>query len=319
LEKLGIIAQIRKGRVLTASDFGCLKGIPTLNVTNGCLFQCAYCYARGYSQAPRKGEVRLYVNLPDLLKEELARKRNFPAWLIINTASDCFQPYPDILLVTHQVMQILLEGGIGISFLTKGGIPKKFFDLFRRFPEKVLAQIGMVSLSERYWKEYEPYAAASALRIQNIYNLRATGIIPEVRMDPIIPFLTDTEIETTGLLEKLKETGIQKVTLSYLHLRPAIQEQLMKELSPLHQKLIEACFQGSEWKEVGASTQTKLLPQPIRENGYSRIQKIAEKLMIQAVVCQCKNPDLKGDLCGSGRVRKAIRERTSAQLPLFLC
>jgi DNA repair photolyase len=77
LEKLGIIAQIRKGRVLTASDFGCLKGIPTLNVTNGCLFQCAYCYARGYSQAPRRGEVRLYVNLPDLLKKELAGSEIF--------------------------------------------------------------------------------------------------------------------------------------------------------------------------------------------------------------------------------------------------
>lgn len=203
--------------------------------------------------------------------------------------------------------------------MTKGQIPKRFFDLFRRFPEKVLAQVGLVSLSEGYWKDYEPYSLAPALRFQNIRNLKAIGILPEVRIDPIIPFLTDIESETTKLFERLKEAGIQKVTLSYLHLRPAIQEQLLQELSPLHRKLIEACFLNQDWKVVGSSTKTKLLPHSLRQRGYERIQKIAEKFGIQAVICQCKNPDLGGDLCGSGRVRKAIRERTAAQHPLFRC
>jgi hypothetical protein len=92
----------------------------------------------------------------------------------------------------------------------------------------------------------------------------------------------------------------------------------MKELSSLHQRVIESCFRTQEWKTIGSSTKTKLLPKTIRERGYQRIREIAEEFGITASVCQCKNPDLKGDLCSSGRVR-AILRITPAQLPLFRC
>jgi DNA repair photolyase len=319
MESYEVLPQLRRGRVLTPAYFGCLRGIPTLNVTSGCIFQCTYCYARGYSQAPEEGEVHLYVNLPGLLKEELSRKRVFPQWVILNTSSDCFQHHPDILRVTCEVVQILLDHGIGISFLTKGVIPHECLELFRRAPEKILAQVGLVSLSERYWKGYEPYTPSPEERVQNIQKLREIGITPEIRIDPIIPFVTDTEDELVNLFKRLKDKSVKRVTLSYLHLRPAIERQLMKELSPLHRSLIESCFKTQGWKTVGSSTKTKLLPKTIREKGYERIRKIAKDFGIAAFVCQCKNPDLKGDLCSSGRARVGLGKRVSNQLPLFRC
>ena len=311
--------RLRKGKVLTPAYFGCLNGIPTLNVTNGCIFQCAYCYARGYSQAPAEGEVELYVNLPDLLNEELQRKRIIPDWVILNTSSDSFQPHPDILNITYQVIQTLLERGIGISFLTKGVIPRQCLALFGKSPGKILAQIGLVSFSERYWKGYEPNTPSPEKRIENIRNLKEMGILPEIRIDPIIPFVTDTETEMVSLFGRLKEAGIKRVTLSYLHIRPAIEKQLMAELSPLHGRLIESCFRTQEWKTVGSSTKTKLLPRAIRERGYQRIGEIARGFGISTSICQCKNPDLKGDLCSSGRARRLLSRKTPEQLPLFRC
>ena len=190
------------------------------------IFQCTYCYARGYRQAPRKGEVYLYVNLPNLLKEELLKKKVIPQWVILNTSSDCFQHHPDILNITYEVIRILVDHGIGISFLTKGLIPHRFFDLLRMSPEKILTQIGLVSLSERYWKEYEPGTPSPEKRLENVQRLKEIGILPEVRIDPIIPFVTDTEIEATTLFRRLQEIGVERVTLSYLHLRPAIQKTI---------------------------------------------------------------------------------------------
>jgi DNA repair photolyase len=314
-----IIPRFRRGKVLTPAQFGCLEGIPTLNITNGCVFECIYCYARGYSQAPRKGEVYLYANLPDLLREELLRKKIVPQWVILNTSSDCFQQHPDILNITYEVIRILVDRGIGISFLTKGLIPHRFFGLLRISPEKILTQIGLVSLSERYWKEYEPGTPSPEKRLENVQRLKEIGILPEVRIDPIIPFVTDTEIEVTALFKRLQEIGVKRVTLSYLHLRPAIQKQLMRELSPLHQKIIESCFKAQEWKAIGSSTRTKLLPKTIREKGYQRMKEMGEGFGITASVCQCKNPDLKGDLCSSGRARIAMSKRPARQLPLFQC
>lgn len=314
-----IIPRLRKSKVLTPAQFGCLEGIPTLNITQGCLFECTYCYARGYRQAPQKGEVDLYVNLPDLLRDELLRKKAIPPWVILNTSSDCFQHHPDILNITYEVMRILVDRGIGISFLTKGLIPHRFFDLLKKCPGKIFAQIGLVSLSERYWNEYEPGTPSPEKRLENVQRLKEIGIVPEIRIDPIIPLVTDTEIEVTTLLRRLHEKGVKKVTLSYLHLRPAIQRQLMSELSPLHGKVIESCFKVREWRAMGSSTRTKLLSKTIREKGYQRIKKIGEAFGITAAVCQCKNPDLKADLCSSGRVKIAISKRTARQLPLFQC
>lgn len=319
MEDYKIIPSFRRGKVLSPAHFGCLEGIPTINITNGCLFQCTYCYARGYSKAPKKGDVFFYVNLPNLLEGELTRKRVVPQWVILNTSSDCFQPHPDILQVTYEVIRRLLDHGIGVSFLTKGIIPQRFFNLFGSSQEKVLAQIGLVSLRERYWKEYEPNTPSPVKRTGNIQNLKEIGITPEVRIDPIIPFVTDTEAELENLFNRLGEVGVKRVTLSYLHLRPAIEKQLMKELSPLHQKLIESCFKTQEWKLVGSSTKTKLLPKLIREKGYERIREMAKGFGITALVCQCKNPDLKGDLCSSGRGRAALSKRAPKQLPLFKC
>jgi len=153
----------------------------------------------------------------------------------------------------------------------------------------------------------------------NIQRLREKGILAEVRVDPIIPLVTDTEGETKRLFERLKEEGVERVTLSYLHLRPAIQEQLMRELSEVHQKLIESFFRTQEWKSVFSSTQTKLLPKTLREKGYQRMREIAKRYGLKVSVCQCKNPDLKGDLCSSGRARAASRPERPVQLPLFHC
>jgi hypothetical protein len=93
----------------------------------------------------------------------------------------------------------------------------------------------------------------------------------------------------------------------------------MRELSPLHRRVIESCFRTQEWKAISSSTKTKLLPKIIRERGYQRIKEIAEGLGITASVCQCKNPDLKGDLCSSGRVGAFLGKKPAAQLPLFRC
>ncbi len=318
-----IIHRERKSRVLKPGTFGCLKGAYTVNVTQGCGLFCAYCYARGYATAPPKGEVRLFINLPELLRRELDsnRRRWVPGMVIFNTATDCFQPHPDILDVTYRAMAILLEKGIGISFLTKGFIPQRFIDLFKGYRENVQAQIGLVSLSEGYWRTYEPGVASPREKLGNIERLLAAGIETQVRVDPIIPFVTDTRGEVEALFTALGQRGIRRASLSYLHLRPAIQRQLSSELPTLHRKLLESCFRNQDWVEVGLSTKTKLLPRKLRENGYGRMRIIAQAHGISAVICRCKNPDLPGEICVPARVRKAIPGQVQGkkQLMLFPC
>ena len=308
-----IVPKEKRGPVLKRCTFGCLRGLHALNVTNGCSHYCVYCYARGYSQAPPKGVVELYVNLPSLLVRELdnPRRRVRPQLVVFNTATDCFQPHPSIQEVTFRAMEALLQRGIPISFLTKGEIGEEFFDLFKEKRGLVRAQIGLVSLSQGYWRRFEPGAAPPERRLQNIERLRRAGITAEVRIDPIIPFLTDGEGEMGALLKALRELGVRRVTLNYLHLRPAIEDNLRRELGSVWEGVLQVGYRNQPWRKVGTSTRSKLLPRPLRQRGYERIVYLARSLGMEATICSCKNPDLKGGLC------IPPEWRTPQQLSLF--
>jgi len=145
-----LIRQKRKTPVLKPPAFGCLKGTPAINITRGCAHSCVYCYARGFTDAPPKGELHMYENLSEMLEMELDRKRKLPSWVSFSTASDPFQDIDEVLKVTYKEMKLFLERGVGISFLTKGFIPDEFIRLFSNHPYLIRARIGIVSLNENY-------------------------------------------------------------------------------------------------------------------------------------------------------------------------
>lgn len=285
-----------------------------MNVTNGCGHCCVYCYARGYQQAPPKGQVELYVNLPELLAEELdnPRRRVRPCLVVFNTASDCFQPHPEVQKVTYRTIEVLLKRGIRISFLTKGVIPRDTLELLGERPELVRAQVGLVSLSPWYWRTFEPGAASPEERLKVIEDLQGMGIRPEVRIDPIIPFVTDAEEDIRALLKALRDLGVKRVSMSYLHLRPAIADNLKGELGEMWTR-IELPYRNQPWRTVGTSTRSKLIPLPLRRRGYERIKGMARSLGMEAVICSCKNPDLQGELC----IPPSWRVEGPRQLSLF--
>ena len=314
-----IIEKFKKKTALTRGTFGCLKGHYSLNVTIGCSFSCVYCYARAYPQTPPKGEVQLFANLPLLLKNLLdnLRRRSPIDYVIFNTASDCFQPHPDILKVTHEVMELLLSRGVTISLLTKGVIPIRFIKLFKQYPKQLHAQIGLVTLSPKYTSIFEPHVPSPEERLMNIENLLSIDINPIVRMDPIIPFLTDNTQELERFFKRLQFFGIKTVSLSYLHLRPAIAHQLSKELPTTSYKLIESLYATQRWREVGTSTKSKLIPAPVRKKGYKRITEIAKAYDINTLICCCKNPDIEAQIClpATNPIQKVSQK--AKQLNLF--
>lgn len=133
LHSVKLIKVNRKSQILKPTVFGCLKNTPSINITKGCIHSCVYCYARGFKDAPPQGEIYLYQNLPEMLERELDRKKKLPDWVSFSTASDAFQNVEEILEITYKTMNLLLERGIGISFLTKGFIPSDFIELFRKY------------------------------------------------------------------------------------------------------------------------------------------------------------------------------------------
>lgn len=292
-----LIKQRRKTSILKPPAFDCLKGTPSINITKGCLHSCVYCYARGFTNAPPRGEVYLYENLPEMLKRELDRKRRLPSWISFSTASDAFQDIDEILKITYATMRLLLERGIGISFLTKGFIPSEFINLFGRYPAYIKARIGIVSLNEDYRRMFEPFSAYPFKRLVNIKNLIDAGIDIAVRIDPLIPRITDSDISMENLFKRLKILGVKNISVSSLVMRPSIMNQFIEELPFGLVKEIFKHYNGQPWERVITSAKTRVLPKSIRIAQYRKVKDIAGQYGIGCYICGCKNPDLPWEFC----------------------
>ncbi|MBI2875952.1 MAG: radical SAM protein [Candidatus Tectomicrobia bacterium] len=317
-----LIRENRHSPVLQPASIGCLRDVPAINVGRGCSFGCVYCYARSYRHAPAGGGVSVYANLAERLCRELdnpRRRKPWPRYVSVNTATDSFQPFEELLEISYRALKALLERGIGVSLLTKGWIPPEFIELFAAHPDHVFIKIGLNSLREDLWKLSEPRAASPQQRLDNLSRLAQAGIRQGVRIDPLLPGLSDQAEDLQALFRALASRGIRAVSLSYLVLRPAILHQLRQELPPAHAQRITAHYLGSPWEQVAASHCTQLLPVDRRERAYQKIASLAAGEGIAVEVCRCKNPDLPVGLCDlEGReVFRSVAPGGARQLSLF--
>ncbi len=307
----------RRSQVLHPFAIPCMQGVLALNVTRGCAHACVYCYARAYPEAPPRGRLFVYENLPARLETELSHMRRRPRAVSLCTATDPFQPFPSLLSVTYQASEMLLRRGITIAFLTKGFIPDEFITLFARYPDLVRARIGLLSLHPRYHRTFEPGTAPPEVRLENLRRLRSAGISAGVRHDPVIPGVTDGEEDLDRLFAALQKEGITSVDVGYLYIRPGIAQLLRDELSPEVWRPLLRQFRNGPIEAVAASQHTQLLPPELRVRSFYKIREAAREHGIVPILCRCKNPDMKADRCqGSKDLAYPMPPRRPRQLAL---
>ncbi len=310
----------RRSQILHPFAIPCMNGVRALNVTRGCSHACAYCYCRAYPEAPPPGQLPVYRNLPERLDAELGRMRRLPRAVSLCTASDPFQPFPDVLSVTYRAAELLLRRRITVTFLTKGWIPDEFIALFARYPEQVRARIGLLSLDPRYHQLFEPGSAFPEARLQNIRRLKEAGVAVGVRHDPVIPGVTDRPDELDRLFSTLATGRITHLDVGYLYIRPGIAKLLEAELPPAVARPLLRQFRGGPLAAVAASASTQLLPADLRIRSFFRLRMAAREHGITPILCRCKNPDLdEAARCqASSELPYPIRQHRARQLSLGL-
>jgi len=213
----------------------------SLNPYRGCEHGCIYCFARpthsylGLSPG-LDFESRLFakVNAADLLRRELARPSYVPEHIAIGVNTDAYQPCERELRLTRQVLEVLHECQHPVGLITKSSLIERDIDLLAPMAEKKLAcaAITITTLDPEISRTLEPRAAAPARRLRAIRTLSEAGIPVSVSVAPIIPFVTEPEIEK--ILEAAHDAGA--VSAHYVVLR------LPWEVNPLFQEWLQAHF-----------------------------------------------------------------------------
>ncbi|MDB5761973.1 MAG: radical protein [Herminiimonas sp.] len=213
----------------------------SLNPYRGCEHGCIYCFARpshsylGLSPG-LDFESRIFakVNAPELLRQELAKASYVPEPIALGVNTDAYQPCERELRLTRRVLEVLHECEHPVALITKSSLIERDIDLLAAMAAKrqAIAAVTITTLDPAVARTLEPRAAAPARRLRTIRTLTDAGIPVGVSIAPVIPFVTEPDLER--ILAAVAEAGA--VSAGYIVLR------LPWEVSPLFQQWLQAHF-----------------------------------------------------------------------------
>jgi DNA repair photolyase len=213
----------------------------SLNPYRGCEHGCIYCFARpshsylGLSPG-LDFESRIFakVNAAALLRSELAKTSYVPEPIALGVNTDAYQPCERERGLTRQLLEVLHECQHPVTVITKSSLIERDLDLLVAMAARrqAAAAITLTTLDPLIARTLEPRAAAPQRRLRTIRTLTDAGIPVGVSIAPVIPFITEPDLER--ILEAVFEAGA--VSAHYVVLR------LPWEVSPLFQQWLEAYF-----------------------------------------------------------------------------
>jgi DNA repair photolyase len=212
----------------------------SLNPYRGCEHGCVYCFARPshayLDLSPGLDfETKLYAktNAAERLRAELAKKsyRCTPISLGINT--DAYQPIERRYRITRQLLEVFAECRHPVSLITKSALIQRDLDILVPMAKQglVTVYVSITSLDNRLSSKLEPRAAAPHTRLNTVQALHEAGVPVGTMVAPIIPMITDREIE--HILEAAYEHGARAAGYVLLRL-PHELKDVWREWLALH-------------------------------------------------------------------------------------
>ena len=196
----------------------------SINPYRGCEHGCVYCYARpthawlGLSPGV-DFETRLFAK-PDaaaLLRQELARPSYRCEPIAMGTNTDPYQPVERERRITRAILKVLSDCNHPVTIVTKSALIERDIDILAPMAEKGLctAALSVTTLERTVARSMEPRASAPARRLAAIRSLAEAGIPVRVMVAPVVPGITDHEME--DILEAARDAGASLA--SYIVLR----------------------------------------------------------------------------------------------------
>ncbi|HET6389710.1 PA0069 family radical SAM protein [Hyphomicrobium sp.] len=197
----------------------------SINPYKGCEHGCIYCYARpthcylGHS-AGLDFETKLYAkpNAAALLEREFKKPGYKPDTIVIGGNTDPYQPIEREHRITRSVLEVMARANHPLGMITKSALVTRDIDILGPMAAKNLARvaISITTLDRHVARAMEPRAATPSKRLEAVRLLSEAGIPVTVMVAPIVPGLTDHEIEP--ILEAAREAGAREAGYVLLRL-----------------------------------------------------------------------------------------------------
>ncbi|RJG55227.1 PA0069 family radical SAM protein [Sphingobium terrigena] len=213
----------------------------SINAYRGCEHGCIYCYARPshayHDLSPGLDfETKLFAK-PDaanLLRAELSKKNYAVMPIALGTNTDPYQPIEKDWGITRAILELLAECRHPVFITTKSDRILRDMDLLAAMARDRLVSvaISVTTLDPAVARTLEPRAPHPLRRVEAIRRLADAGVPVYASLSPIIPAITDHEIES--IVARVAAAGAREVT--YIPVR------LPHEVAPLFRAWLDAHY-----------------------------------------------------------------------------
>ncbi|MBI2317429.1 MAG: PA0069 family radical SAM protein [Betaproteobacteria bacterium] len=215
----------RAKSIISRNDSPDIPFSRSINPYRGCEHGCIYCYARPshayLNLSPGVDfETRLFAkaNAAELLRAELSRPGYECDMIALGANTDPYQPIERKYRITRGILEVLAECKHPVAIVTKNALIERDTDILSEMARKNLARvfISLCNLDPDLARRLEPRCSAPARRLEAIRRLSARGIPVGVIVAPVIPFLTDDQVES--VLEAAFKAGAREADYTLLRL-----------------------------------------------------------------------------------------------------
>jgi len=171
-------------------------------------------------------EIVVKVNVPELLRAELAR----PSWkrelVALGTNTDPYQWVESRYRMMPEILEALEAAETPVSVLTKSPLAMRDVDLYERMAKRlpVSVNLSVPTLDEEAWRATEPHTPSPGARLDAVAELRRRGIDSGVLIAPLMPGINDTPEQVQPIVDRAREAGATFLGGVALHLRDEVRD-----------------------------------------------------------------------------------------------
>ncbi len=203
----------------------------SINPYRGCEHGCIYCYARpshaylGLSPG-LDFETKLWAkhDADLLLAKEIAHRSYQCSPIALGANTDPYQPIESQLGITRRIVALLAKHRHPLTIVTKSASVLRDLDLLEPMAELDLVTVAVstTTLDPKLARVMEPRAAAPHRRLETIRALAKAGIPTVAMVAPIVPGLTDQELE--AIMKATAEHGARRAYYTLLRMPHEIKD-----------------------------------------------------------------------------------------------
>jgi DNA repair photolyase len=154
-------------------------------------------------------EIIVKVNVPEVLRKELARPSWTGAHIAMGTNTDPYQWVEGRYKLMRGIWEVLRDAANPCSILTKSPLLLRDLDLMLEVAERteISAWLSVPTLDEKAWRATEPHTPHPRARLDAVAKLNAAGIPTGILIAPLLPGINDAPEQVERIIALATEAG----------------------------------------------------------------------------------------------------------------